>query len=94
MSSESQGQQDQYAAIYGAAAKYSEHQPGQPISFTDPENGEPGEGTLLYVASAGQQTHEGGPVHPSLYIVDAGSGFPKVLYLSDIKGEQGGRGRP
>lgn len=79
---QSQAQQE---AIYGPAASYAEHQPGQPISFTDPESGLEGAGTLLYVRAPGA-THEGGPEHPTVYMVDDGRGFPRALYASDIKG--------
>ena len=80
-----QGQAEQNAAIYGPAASYTEHQPGQQIAFIDPENGREGAGTLLYVRAPGA-THEGGQEHPTVYMVDDGRGFPRALYASDIKG--------
>ena len=76
--------QQQNEAIYGPAGR-AEHQPGQSISFTYPENGQPGAGKLLYVRAPGP-TYEGGPEHPTTYVVDDGRGFPRALYASDIKG--------
>lgn len=79
-----QGQAQQNAAIYGPAASHAEHQPGQQVTFTDPEDGQPSTGTLLYVRAPGA-THEGGPEYPTVYIVDDGHGFPRALYASDMK---------
>ncbi len=79
-----QTDQAQQAALYGPAASHAEHQPGQAITFTDPENGQPGAGTLLYVRAPGA-TFPGGLEHPTVYIVDDGHGFPRALYASDMK---------
>jgi hypothetical protein len=76
--------QAQNAAIYGPAAAHAEHQPGQQITFIDPESGEEGAGILLYVRAPGT-THKGGPSHPTVYMVDDGRGFPRALYASDIR---------
>lgn len=59
----------------------SEWKENDPISFIDPASGLTMQGTVIHSIAPIEQV---GRVHPLLYVVDCGDGFPHVITSGDI----------
>ncbi len=68
--------------LYGPAAKFSDHQVGQTISFTDLESGLILTGCIIWVCAPGQTVN--GQHLPTHYFVDANRGFPRVVFPGEV----------
>ena len=69
-------------ALYGPAAKFSEHKRGDTIRFR--EDGKEFQGDIIWVKAAGPAI-EGGKHHPVIYVVDTGGdSFPSMVYPGEV----------
>jgi hypothetical protein len=68
------------ASTCGPAALFSDHKPGETITY-HASSSETRSGVILYVAAPQQivSTHL-----PLTYVVDAGMGFPDMVYATDV----------
>jgi len=67
---------EQLEALYGPAAKFSDHKTGETVRFT--ENGQEKQGTIIHVMAPGKTV--GGIEHGVRYVVAAKErGFPSVI---------------
>lgn len=73
--------QEQKEALFGRSANFSEHKEGDEIQFQC--GAEIKQGKILHVRAPGQAIIDG-KVHPLLYIVDTGKGFPVKVHPSDV----------
>lgn len=81
MSNQSE-EEAELAALYGPAAKFSDHKRGERITFR--EEGEEKEGEIIWVRATGPAV-QGGKDHPVVYIVDlGGDDFPSMVYPGQV----------
>ena len=80
-----EAQAAQQAALYGPQAKYSEHRPGDTITFASSDTGgRPLTGEVLYVRAPGPAI-QGGRMLAACYIVFvAGESFIRVVRFGDV----------
>lgn len=72
---------EQLEALYGPAAKFSDHKTGETVRFR--ENGQEKEGKIIHVCAPGK-TVKGTP-HGILYVVEVRQkGFPSMIAPGDV----------
>lgn len=67
--------------VIGPQAKFSEHKAGETIRFRQGNSEKTG--AILYVRAPGAAI-AGGTVHPTLYVVDCGEGFPEMVAPGEV----------
>jgi len=74
--------QDDLEDIYGPAAKWSEHQRGDTITYRDIETGHTKTGTIIWVCAPGEL---GGREIGITYVVEPqGGGWPDMVFPADV----------
>jgi hypothetical protein len=78
-------QERQLEALFGPAARYSEHQRGETITFASRDTGgQPLSGKILYVRAPAPAIRDG-KTHPVVYITFVkGEAFPRMVYPGDV----------
>lgn len=72
---------EQLSALFGPLYPYADHKRGDVIRFRD--EGVTKEGTILWICGPGPAV-EGSPDLGVVYVVDAGDGWPAIVYPGDI----------
>ncbi|GCE32209.1 hypothetical protein KDA_76930 [Dictyobacter alpinus] len=82
-SNHNQKQPEAQAALYGPAGR-ADYRPGDQIRFRSvATSGQILTGTVLYVRAPGPAI-QGGKNHPTVLVMDAGDGFPHMVYPGDV----------
>jgi hypothetical protein len=77
--------EEQMRDLFGPAPTYSEHKAGEQIRFS--QDGYVKSGVIIAVRAPAVAV-VGGNVHPTVYVVNCGEGFPSIAYAGDIIEEE------